>query len=54
MQVALYYPRSDRKRPVVLIGPPNIGRHELRQRLMQDGDRFTAAIPRMSCPFLIC
>ena len=48
LQVALYYPRSDRKRPVVLIGPPNIGRHELRQRLMQDGDRFTAAIPRKS------
>jgi MAGUK p55 subfamily protein 5 len=45
-EVALYYPRSDRKRPVVLIGPPNIGRHELRQRLMQDGDRFAAAIPR--------
>ena len=45
-EVALYYPRSDRKRPVVLIGPPNIGRHELRQRLMQEGDRFAAAIPR--------
>ena len=45
-EVTLYYPRSDRKRPVVLIGPPNIGRHELRQRLMQDGDRFSAAIPR--------
>ena len=45
-EVALYYPRSDRKRPVVLIGPPNIGRHELRQRLMQDGDRFAAAVPR--------
>ena len=45
-EVALYYPRADRKRPVVLIGPPNIGRHELRQRLMQDGERFAAAIPR--------
>ncbi len=45
-EVALYYPRADRKRPVVLIGPPNIGRHELRQRLMQDTDRFAAAIPR--------
>ena len=45
-EVALYYPRADRKRPVVLIGPPNIGRHELRQRLMQDVDRFAAAIPR--------
>ena len=45
-EVALYYPRADRKRPVVLIGPPNIGRHELRQRLMQDTNRFAAAIPR--------
>ena len=45
-EVALYYPRADRKRPVVLIGPPNIGRHELRQRLMQDAEQFAAAIPR--------
>merc|ERR1719411_985250 len=40
-EVALYYPRSSRKRPVVLIGPPNIGRHELRQRLMTDSSRFS-------------
>lgn len=45
-EVAMFYPTSDRKRPVVLIGPPNIGRHELRQRLMQDSERFAAAIPR--------
>ena len=45
-EVALYYPRASFKRPVVLIGPPNIGRHELRQRLMQESDRFAAAVPR--------
>lgn len=45
-EVALYYPRANHKRPIVLIGPPNIGRHELRQRLMEDRDRFAAAIPR--------
>ena len=45
-EVALYYPRAERKRPVVLIGPANIGRHELRHRLMQDVDRFQQAIPR--------
>lgn len=45
-EVALYYPRADHKRPIVLIGPPNIGRHELRQRLMHDSERFAAAIPR--------
>ncbi|XP_044006521.1 putative mediator of RNA polymerase II transcription subunit 24 isoform X2 [Aphidius gifuensis] len=49
-EVALYYPRASHKRPVVLIGPPNIGRHELRQRLMQDSERFAAAIPHTSRP----
>ncbi|XP_020289453.1 uncharacterized protein LOC109857514 isoform X2 [Pseudomyrmex gracilis] len=49
-EVALYYPRADHKRPIVLIGPPNIGRHELRQRLMQDSERFAAAIPHTSRP----
>ncbi|XP_024945782.1 uncharacterized protein LOC107272705 isoform X3 [Cephus cinctus] len=49
-EVALYYPRANHKRPIVLIGPPNIGRHELRQRLMQDSERFAAAIPHTSRP----
>ncbi|XP_053981811.1 uncharacterized protein LOC128878038 isoform X5 [Hylaeus volcanicus] len=49
-EVALYYPKADHKRPIVLIGPPNIGRHELRQRLMQDSERFAAAIPHTSRP----
>ncbi|KAG8227824.1 hypothetical protein J437_LFUL008468 [Ladona fulva] len=49
-EVALYYPRANHKRPIVLIGPPNIGRHELRQRLMEDSDRFAAAIPHTSRP----
>ena len=47
-EVALYYPRPNKKRPIVLIGPPNIGRHELRQRLMGDQGRFSAAIPHTS------
>ncbi|XP_055380328.1 uncharacterized protein LOC129611287 [Condylostylus longicornis] len=47
-EVALYYPNSLKKRPIVLIGPPNIGRHELRQRLMSDSERFAAAIPHTS------
>ncbi|XP_018023286.1 protein PALS1 [Hyalella azteca] len=49
-EVALYYPRANCKRPLVLIGPPNIGRHELRQRLMEDRDRFAAAVPHTSRP----
>jgi len=46
-EVALYYPQPNRKRPVVLIGPPNVGRQQLRQHLMEsDPDRFAAAVPR--------
>ena len=51
-EVALYYPQPNRKRPVVLIGPSNVGRQELRERLMEtDMERFAAAVPRKySCP----
>ena len=38
------------QRPIVLIGPTNIGRHELRQRLMRDTERFAAAVPHTSRP----
>lgn len=52
-EVSLYYPRASHKRPIVLIGPPNIGRHELRQRLMADSDRFAAAVPRkLQCKYI--
>ena len=47
-EVSLYYPRANIKRPIVLIGPNNIGRQELRQRLMQDTERFAAAVPHTS------
>ncbi|RWS06301.1 MAGUK p55 subfamily member 5-like protein [Dinothrombium tinctorium] len=47
-EVCLYYPRANIKRPIVLIGPTNIGRHELRQRLMTDTERFAAAVPHTS------
>jgi len=50
-EVALYYPRSERKRPIVLVGPPNIGRHQLRQKLMEENPhRFAPAIPHTSRP----
>jgi len=46
-EVGLYYPQPNRKRPIILIGPPNVGRQELRQHLMEsDPDRFAAAVPR--------
>lgn len=47
-EVGLYYPRANHKRPIVLIGPPNIGRKELREMLMQDSERFAPAIPHTS------
>lgn len=48
-KVALHCPQPNRKRPIILIGPPDVGRQELRQRLMEsDPDRFAAAVPRKS------
>jgi len=45
--MALYHQPETKKRPIVLIGPPNVGRHELRQRLIEnDGERFASAISR--------
>lgn len=42
----MYKPPPDRKRPIVLIGPHNIGRHELRKRLMQASPSlFEVAVP---------
>ena len=46
-EVTRYYPEPNRKRPIVLVGPPDIGRQELRERIMEsDIDRFAAAVPR--------
>jgi len=48
-EVTRYYPQPNRKRPIVLIGPPDVGRKELRQRLLiADNERFAAAIPHTS------
>lgn len=53
-EVETYYPQPNRKRPIVLIGPRNVGRHELRSRLMEsDFDRFAAAVPRKFSNFFL-
>nr|AUG84432.1 Pals1 [Platynereis dumerilii] len=50
-EVALYYPQPNRKRPIVLIGPPGVGRQELRSRLMtSDQERYGVAVPHTSRP----
>jgi len=47
-EMALYYPQANQKRPLILVGPPSIGRHELRLRLLEDKNRFAAAVPHTS------
>lgn len=47
-EMALYYPQANQRRPLILVGPPNIGRHELRLRLLEDVNRFAAAVPHTS------
>ena len=45
-EVAMYRAPVSRKRPIVLIGPHSIGRHELRKRLMQSNPcMFEVAVP---------
>ncbi|XP_071499356.1 protein PALS1-like isoform X1 [Diadema antillarum] len=44
-EVGLYQPESQHKRPIVLIGPPHVGRQELKQRLLESDRRFKAAVP---------
>ncbi|XP_039546090.1 MAGUK p55 subfamily member 5-A-like [Pimephales promelas] len=45
-EVSLYHQPPERKRPVALVGPPNSGHDELRQRLLSlEPDRFTGAVP---------
>uniref|UniRef100_A0A8C1ICS9 Protein PALS1 n=1 Tax=Cyprinus carpio TaxID=7962 RepID=A0A8C1ICS9_CYPCA len=45
-EMALYHQPANRKRPIALIGPPNCGQNELRQRLLSsESDRFAGAVP---------
>merc|ERR1712029_454499 len=50
-EVARIFPRPGQFRPVVLIGPPGVGRNELKRRLMAlDNDRYKATVPHTSRP----
>ena len=45
-EVARLYPRPGLPRPLVLIGPPGVGRNELKKRLINlDPDKFRSALP---------
>ncbi|XP_023681045.1 protein PALS1 [Paramormyrops kingsleyae] len=45
-EMALYHQPANRKRPIALIGPPNCGQNEMRQRLLSsEPERFGNAVP---------
>jgi len=50
-EVSLLYPRPGLCRPLILIGPPGVGRNELKRRLlMLNPDRFGTTVPHTSRP----
>ncbi|XP_063987286.1 MAGUK p55 subfamily member 7 isoform X3 [Diachasmimorpha longicaudata] len=50
-EVAKLYPRPGVYRPIVLIGPPGVGRNELKRSLMAlDPDKFKTPVPYTSRP----
>jgi hypothetical protein len=53
-EVARLFPRPGTFRPIVLIGPPGVGRNELKRRLISlDQDRYRTTIPRKKRTFLL-
>ena len=45
-EVSKLYPRHDLHRPLVLVGPPGVGRNELKRRLIElDPNKFRTTIP---------
>lgn len=45
-EVAKLYPRPGLYRPVVLIGPPGVGRNELKRRLVAtDAEKYKTPVP---------
>lgn len=44
-KVTLYSPSKTAKRPIVLIGPANLGIFELRKMLIQNDERMAVAVP---------
>jgi len=44
-------PNPDKKRPIILVGPPKVGRRELREKLIKfESSRFAPAVPHTSRP----
>ncbi|XP_048841569.1 MAGUK p55 subfamily member 5b [Brienomyrus brachyistius] len=50
-EMSLYHQPASHKRPIALIGPPNCGQIELRQRLLSsEPERFGGAVPHTTRP----
>ncbi|XP_021956752.1 MAGUK p55 subfamily member 7 isoform X3 [Folsomia candida] len=50
-EVAKLYPRPGHHRPIVLVGPPGVGRNELKRRLTDlDNNKYNTTIPFTSRP----
>merc|ERR1719481_1132509 len=48
-EVARLFPRTGRYRPIVLIGPPGVGRNELKRRVLAtEPDRVRPSVPHTS------
>ncbi|XP_050542188.1 MAGUK p55 subfamily member 7 isoform X2 [Daktulosphaira vitifoliae] len=48
-EVVKLYPRPEQPRPIVLIGPPGVGRNELKRRLMElNPDKYHTPVPHTS------
>lgn len=46
-EVARLFPRAGRFRPIVLVGPPGVGRNEIKRRIIaMEPDRYRSTIPR--------
>ena len=46
-EVARLFPRSGTYRPIVLIGPPGVGRNEIKRRIIaMDPNRYQITTPR--------
>ena len=46
-EVARLFPRAGTFRPIVLVGPPGVGRNEIKRRIIaMEPDRFRVTIPR--------
>jgi len=49
-EVSLYYPDKYRKRPIILVGPKNIGQGDIVANLLRDTSRFARVVSHTSKP----